>query len=286
MPNIIISGSDGFIGKHLVLKLSKYKKYKLTKMGRSFGDISKKETWKKLPKAKILIHLAAKVFIPNSWNNPEEFFETNVLGTLMALEYCRKNKSKIIFLSSYLYGNADKLPTSEKAKIKIDNPYSLTKKTAEDICQFYSKKYGLKVAIIRPSNAYGPNQKDFFLIPEIINKLKRERIIINNINIKRDLIYVSDLVDAIIKSISLKSKFEILNVGSGKSYGIRKIINILQKISGVYSPIKNKGLYKSNEIFSTRLNINRAKKILRWKPLYSLEKGLRNTIYKSNLLKE
>ena len=55
---------------------------------------------------------------------------------------------------------------------------------------------------------------------------------------------------------------------------------------GVYSPIKNKGLYKSNEIFSTRLNINRAKKILRWKPLYSLEKGLRNTIYKRNLLKE
>ena len=54
----------------------------------------------------------------------------------------------------------------------------------------------------------------------------------------------------------------------------------MQKISGVYSPIKNKNLYKSNEIFSTRLNINRAKKILKWKPSYSLEKGLRNTIYK------
>ena len=164
MHNIIISGSDGFIGKHLVLKLSKYKKYKLTKMDKSLGSVSKKKTWKTLPKAKILIHLAAKIFVPYSWNNPEEFFKTNVLGTLMALEYCRKNKAKIIFLSSYLYGNADELPTSEKAKIKIDNPYSLTKKTAEDICKFYSKKYGLKVVIIRPSNAYGPNQKDFFLI--------------------------------------------------------------------------------------------------------------------------
>ena len=205
---------------------------------------------------------------------------------MRALEYCRINKSKIIFLSSYLYGNVDKLPSNEKAKIKLENPYSLTKKTAEDICRFYSKKYGLKIVILRPSNAYGPNQKDFFLIPDIINKLKRKKIIVNNIHIKRDLIYVSDLVDAIIKSISLKSKFEILNVGSGKSYGIRKIINILQKISGVYSPIKNKGLYKSNEIFSTRLNINRAKKILKWKPSYSLEKGLRNTIYKRSLLKE
>ena len=143
MSNIVISGSNGFIGKHLVSKLSRNKKYKLIKMDRDLGDISNEKTWKKLPKAKILIHLAAETFVPNSWNNFEEFFETNVLGTFMALEYCKVHKSKIIFLSSYLYGNADKLPTKENAEIKIQNPYSLTKKTAEDICEFYSKKYDI-----------------------------------------------------------------------------------------------------------------------------------------------
>ena len=190
MSNIVISGSNGFIGKHLVSKLSENKKYKLIKMDRSLGNISKKKTWKKLPKAKILIHLAAKTFVPSSWNNPKEFFETNVLGTVMALEYCRINKSKLIFLSSYLYGNADKFPTNEKAKIKINNPLALTKMTAEEICKFYSKHYGLKIIILRPSNIYGPNQKDFWLIPEILNKFKKKTIIVNNFNIKRDLIYV------------------------------------------------------------------------------------------------
>ena len=283
MSNIIISGADGFIGKHLALKLSKSKKYKLVKMGKRLGDISKKKTWEKLPKAKILIHLAAKTFVPDSWNNSEEFFETNVLGTLMALEYCRKNKAKIIFLSSYLYGNADKLPTSEKGKIKIDNPYSLTKKTAEDFCQLYSRKYGISVIILRPSNAYGPKQKEFFLVPDMLNKLKKKKIIVNNIHIKRDLIYISDLVDAIVRSLSLKSKFEIINIGSGKSYGIKKIILTLQKICKVYYPIKNRGLKRPNEILSTRLNINKAKKILKWKPLCSLENGLRSVIYNKTM---
>ena len=283
MSNIIISGAEGFIGKNLISKLSKIKKYKLIKMNKSFGNISKEKTWKKLPKAKTLIHLAAKTFVPNSWVNPKEFLEVNVLGTLMALEYCRLNKSKIIFLSSYLYGNANEVPTSEKAKIKIDNPYSLSKKTAEEICKFYSKKYNVKVIILRPSNAYGPNQKKSFLIPDLVNKLKKKKIIINNISVKRDLIHVNDLADAIIKSIPLKKNFEILNIGSGKSHGIRKIINILQKISGLQTPIKNKGLNKSGEILSTQLNINKARKVLGWTPSYSLEKGLRNTMYSFNI---
>tara|TARA_B100001123_G_C15093231_1_gene940514 strand:+ start:34 stop:891 length:858 start_codon:yes stop_codon:yes gene_type:complete len=285
MSNIVISGSNGFIGKHLVSKLSRNKKYKLIKMDRDLGDISNEKTWKKLPKAKILIHLAAETFVPNSWNNFEEFFETNVLGTFMALEYCKVHKSKIIFLSSYLYGNADKLPTKENAEIKIQNPYSLTKKTAEDICEFYSKKYDINVVILRPSNAYGPNQKNFFLIPDIINKLKRKKVIVDNIHIKRDLLYVSDLVEAIIKSLALKRKFEVLNIGSGESYDIRKIIKTLQKIIGIRTSIKNKGVFRPNEILATQLDIKKAKKVLKWKPLYNLESGLRNTVYNLNLFK-
>ena len=285
MSNIVISGSNGFIGKHLVSKLSRNKKYKLIKMDRDLGDISNEKTWKKLPKAKILIHLAAETFVPNSWNNFEEFFETNVLGTFMALEYCKVHKSKIIFLSSYLYGNADKLPTKENAEIKIQNPYSLTKKTAEDICEFYSKKYDINVVILRPSNAYGPNQKNFFLIPDIINKLKRKKVIVDNIHIKRDLLYVSDLVEAIIKSLALKRKFEVLNIGSGESYDIRKIVKTLQKIIGIRTSIKNKGVFRPNEILATQLDIKKAKKVLKWKPLYNLESGLRNTVYNLNLFK-
>ena len=95
-------------------------------------------------------------------------------------------------MSSYLYGNPDKLPTNESAKIKIENPYSLTKKIAEEFCQFYSRKYGLKVVILRPSNVYGPGQKNFFLIPDIINKFK-SFIFIHSHNELRPTIWIGIL---------------------------------------------------------------------------------------------
>ena len=283
MHNIVISGSNSFIGKHLIAKLSGNKKYKLIKMNRSFGDVKYANTWKKLPKARIIIHLAAKTFVPDSWKNPKDFFETNIMGTLMALEYCRLNKAKFIFLSSYLYGNAKKSGTNEKSRLEIKNPYSLTKKTAEDICKYYSKKYKLQVAILRPSNVYGPGQKLFFLIPDLIKKLKKKNFLINNTSIKRDLIHVYDLVDAIEKSFNIKSKLEILNIGSGKSYEIKKIINILQKIYCSNLVVKNKGMVRQNEILASKLNINKAKRVLKWKPKYNLIKGLKNTLYSKRL---
>ena len=92
-----------------------------------------------------------------------------------------------------------------------------------------------------------------------------------------------NLVDEIVRSMSLKRKFEIINIGSGKSYSIKKIILTLQKICEIYYPIKNRGLKRPNEILSTRLNINKAKKILKWKPLYSLENGLRSVIYNKTM---
>jgi UDP-glucose 4-epimerase len=107
--------------------------------------------------------------------------------------------------------------------------------------------------------------------------------LINNTSIKRDLIYIADLVDAIEKSFSIKNKLEILNIGSGKSYEIIKIISILQKINRSNLVVKNKGLIKLNEILSTQLNIKKAKKILNWEPKYSLTKGLRNTFYNKQI---
>ena len=71
MINVVISGSDGFIGKYLISKFSK-KKIKIIRMGKKFGDISKKSTWRKLPESDVLIHLAGKSFVPDSWKNKKK----------------------------------------------------------------------------------------------------------------------------------------------------------------------------------------------------------------------
>ena len=235
----------------------------------------KKKTWEKLPEANVLVHLAAKTFVPESWKKPKEFFNTNVTGTKMALEYCKKYNTKIIFISSYMYGNAKKIPTSEKNKIIANNPLAKTKKKAEELCQTYAKRYGIKTIILRPSNVYGPNQKSCWLIPEIIKKIKKKTISVNNLNVKRDMIFVDDLVSAIIKCIFLNKKFDIINVGSGNSYSIASIFKTLQKVSNKKIFIKSRNLTRKNEIMKTQLNIEKAKKLLKWKPLWSLERGLK-----------
>ena len=274
MISVVISGSGGFIGKHLISKLSK-QKIKIIKMSKIFGDISKKKTWEKLPEANVLVHLAAKTFVPESWKKPKEFFNTNVTGTKMALEYCKKYNTKIIFISSYMYGNAKKIPTSEKNKIIANNPLAKTKKKAEELCRAYAKRYGVKTIILRPSNVFGPNQKSCWLIPEIIKKIKKKTISVNNLNVKRDMIFVDDLVSAIIKCIFLNKKFDIINVGSGNSYSIASIFKTLQKVSNKKIFIKSRNLTRKNEIMKTQLNIEKAKKLLKWKPLWSLERGLK-----------
>ncbi len=278
MKTILLTGSEGFIGTHLCDSLSKIKKFKIKKVKRSDGNIVKSSTWKKFPKYKIVIHLAAKNFVPKSWKNIEDFFEVNVKGTIQALDYCRKKKSRLIFVSSYMYGNAKKIPISERETVKPTNPYTMSKKIAEDICRYYASYYGVKVTIIRPFNIYGFGQKNEFLIPTIINQFANKKIIkVNDLRPKRDFIYVKDFVEAIIKTISLNKNFEIINIASGKSYSVRSIIKIIRKLKKDNLKIKSLNKRRTDEIFDTRANIYKAKKLLKWKPTWSFTQGLEDS---------
>ena len=131
MNKVLVSGSSGFIAKHLVPKLLE-KKYELTKINSKSGDVSDEETWRNIPKNDIVIHLAGVSYVPHSWDNPVPFFKTNLLGTICALKYCKKHSARMVFLSSYLYGNPTKLPINEDSKLYANNPYALSKKMAEE----------------------------------------------------------------------------------------------------------------------------------------------------------
>ena len=284
MFNILVSGSDGFVAKYLIPALSENKTYKIIKMNRSSGDIAIQNTWKNLSAANALIHLAGKNSVPESFKKPVDYINTNVKGTMMALEYCRANNTKFIMLSTaYLYGNSDKLPTDETTNLKITNPYVLSKKLSEDLCNFYSKYYGINVIILRLFNVYGLGQNKSTLIPTILNQVNlNTKIIVNDLEIKRDLIYVLDLVDVIIKSIDLECNFEIINIGSGISYSIPEIIQIIQKIKKTNLSVESREIKRPHEILHTQSDITKAKKILKWQPAWSLEKGLRDIISKND----
>ena len=91
MQNILVTGASGFIGTHLSSKLIEEAKYNIIRTNRSFGDITNPGTWNNFPKSEIVIHLAGLTFVPDSWNNPTSFINTNVVGTMMALNYCKKH---------------------------------------------------------------------------------------------------------------------------------------------------------------------------------------------------
>ena len=121
MSKILVTGANGFVGKILCKTLTQLG-HELIELTSGDGDITAATTWEKIPAVNIVIHLAAKTFVPDSWKQPELFLQTNTFGTVQALEYCRKHQARMVFISSYLYGNPETLPIPETAKIYTPNP--------------------------------------------------------------------------------------------------------------------------------------------------------------------
>jgi nucleoside-diphosphate-sugar epimerase len=187
----------------------------------------------------------------------------------------------LVFISSYLYGNPSSLPISETAALFTPNPYALSKKIAEDYCRFYADSFQVNTTIIRPFNLYGFGQSENFLIPEIIGQvLKGDPIHVKDLEPKRDYIFITDFIDAIIRCID-KNKFDIINIGSGISYSVGEIIQMIQEICGTELTVINSAEKRPAEIMDTIADISKAKEILGWSPTTSMYEGLSLIIQQS-----
>jgi nucleoside-diphosphate-sugar epimerase len=277
--SILITGTTGFIGKHLVKKIPNYNI--VVNHNKKNIDLRIRKEVLKIKKADIVIHLAGK--IPSEKNYSKNiFFEHNVLGTLNILEYCIKNKvKKMIFVSSYLYGVPKKNPINEKQQVKPHNIYAKSKVLCEELCKMYAEKYKIQIIILRPFNIYGNLQKDNSLISNIIKSIKNNnRITIINKNNKRDYLFIDDLIDAIIKLIDYKCEFEIFNIGSGKSYSFENVIQIFEKKTKK-KIIRKYEISKKNSIPKIQADISKIKKEINWNPKYSLVEGIEKIILKN-----
>lgn len=279
MKKVLVTGAGGFIGKPLVKRLRK--SYEVFRILSRTTDVVDVETWSSYPSVNAVIHLAGCSFVPDSWSDTPEFIRTNVLGTVQALEYCRKYKARLVYISAYLYGIPNRLPISEDEPLDPNNPYALSKNMAESACEFYSKYWNIPVVVIRPFNVFGPGQRPDFLVSDVVHQVKYgSEIRVKDTKPKRDYVYVDDVVDALVKALNIDQGYNVFNIGTGKSYSVGEVINVIQEVAGTQLPVISENVVRQQEIDNVVADIKDANKLLGWSPRYSLSSGI------SELLKD
>lgn len=277
---IAVTGSSGFIGKHLVPALED-ESYEVVQISRLKGyDLGNWKEVKDIAPCNVIIHLAARTFVPDSFNEPRAFYIDNHKLTVNAIELARIWGAKMIFMSSYFYGPPQYIPVDEKHSLNPHNPYAQTKYLSEEVCRAYYRDFGVDVLSFRIFNIYGPGQKDSFLIPEIISKLKSTSTFqLKDPRPKRDYIYIEDVVQAITTGVKNQSPgFHAINLGTGISTSVGDLMNHIIELCQDTISVSYTNEYRKGEVLDSVADITQLNNILKFKPQTSLKDGLKKTL--------
>jgi len=188
-----------------------------------------------------LINLAAISSVGASWNIPAKTFEVNVIGTINILESIKEydQSCRILLIgSSEEYVQKDR-PLKETDELNANNPYGISKIAQENIANMYSDRYRLNIVCTRSFNHTGPGQSEQFAIPsfckqvaEIEKSSKPGKIYVGNLEAYRDISDVRDVVKVYRVLLEQhENLFDVFNVGSGKAYRMREILNMIISFS-------------------------------------------------------
>jgi NAD dependent epimerase/dehydratase len=306
---VLVTGADGFIGSHLterlvelgadVTALSQYNSFNNWGWIDTFdkkvkdsikvvtGDIREYDGMKRIIKGQeVVLHLAALIAIPYSYQSPMAYIRTNVEGTTNVLEACREYEvEKIVHTStSETYGTALYVPIDEKHPMQGQSPYSASKIGADMMAESYYKSFNMPIATLRPFNTYGPRQSARAVIPTIISQILsgKTEIKLGSLTPTRDFNFVLDTAEAFIKvAESEKTIGEVINAGSNYEISIgdtvKKIITILGK--DVKILCDDQRLRPENsEVNRLWADNTKIKELTDWKPNYNIDRGLEATI--------
>jgi len=304
---VLVTGAEGFIGSHLTellvekgfevkafvrynfkndwgwLEESKYK----NDIEIYTGDVRDYDSvYDAMKGVDVVFHLAALIGIPYSYISPLAYIKTNTEGTYNILESGRKlNLKRIIITStSEIYGTAQYVPIDEKHPYNPQSPYAASKAAADHLALSYYRSFGTPITIIRPFNTYGPRQSARAVIPTIISQILagKKQIKLGNLSPTRDLNYVKDIANGFI-TVGLHENTigDVYNLGSGQEISIgdlaQKIIELTGKKVEIIEDAQRIRPEKS-EVERLLSNAEKARKVTGWKPKYTLEEGLKETI--------
>lgn len=228
----------------------------------------------------VCFHLAAQINVQESLENPKKSFDNNVIGTYNILEASRILNTKVILVGTCMvYDLADsKKKISEKHEVKPASPYAGSKLAAEELALSYHYGLNLPVVILRPFNTYGPYQKTNMeggVVSIFVNrKINNEELVIyGDGNQTRDLLYVEDCAEFIIKASESDSCIgEVINAGMGKDISINDLAMLIVGDKNQIRHVEHH--HPQSEIMKLVCDNSKAKRLLNWAPKTSLEEGI------------
>ncbi|OGF56222.1 MAG: NAD-dependent dehydratase [Candidatus Firestonebacteria bacterium RIFOXYC2_FULL_39_67] len=315
--NVLVTGGLGFIGSNLCIKLVDLgakvtildaliqdhgaNKYNIEPVKNAVeiidSDIRNEEMMNNVVKNKqFIFHLAGQNDHVVSLTNPFPDIDINIKGSAVLLEACKKNnkEAKVIYTGTRgEYGAATKLPVNEETPLNPKGIYELSSLTAQKMFKIYNDNHGIKTVTLRLTNIYGERAQmrhsrfgvaNWFIRIALDNGAIK---VFGDGKIKRDFVYVSDVVEAILLSaINDKALGEVFNIGSDKPSCFLELAETIISVAGKgrweFAPFSpERAAQEPGDFYS---DITKAKKILGWEPKVSLINGLKNTLeyYKSN----
>ena len=230
----------------------------------------------------VVFHLAARSRIQPTVNNPTECFSVNVIGTQQVLEMSRRAgvKRVVYSASSSYYGHASKPPFLEYAPKGCATPYSLSKWQGEEVCDLYTKLYGLSTVSLRYFNVYGPREPlrgEYAPVMGLFLRQKKDgqpMTIVGDGMQRRDFTHINDVVSSNLIAAERTNLTGPVNIGTGKNYSINELAEI----------IGGEKIYIAERVGETRetlANIDIARRELNWNPTISLVDYLNENIDKN-----
>ena len=304
---VLVTGAGGFIGSHLAERLTElgysvraFVRYNsnnnwgwlenssfLHDMEIYSGDIRDYDSVRNAMKGcQDVYHLAALIGIPYSYDSPLAYIKTNIEGTYNILEIARLGnfENVVITSTSETYGTAQFVPISEDHPLVGQSPYSASKIAADQLSLSYWLSFQLPVKIVRPFNTYGPRQSSRAIIPTVICQILsgKKKLTLGNISPTRDLTFVKDTVEGFIEIAKTSSLTgEVTNIGSGFEISIKDLAIKIARLFNIeidFQTASERQRPENSEVERLFCDNNKIITNTKWRPQYSLEQGLQQTI--------
>lgn len=305
---VLITGYEGFLGSHLTRALLKNRAKvwgldikthrrdtilsgnelkSMTVIRGSVKNFSLLTGIIKKEKIELVFHLAATSLVGEALQKPLEAFSTNIEGTWNILETCRQAKLAdgiIVASSDKAYGRHNMLPYLEDYPLAGAHPYDVSKSCADLLAHTYFQTYNLPVCITRCGNIYGPGDFNFSrIVPDTIRSIVKDKTLLIRSDGKftRDYIFIDDIITAYMllaqKMAKLNLQGEAFNFSDEDPVPVLELVKKIYRLTGKKEDFKILNQAKF-EIKHQYLSSGKARRLLGWKPKFSLESGLSSTI--------